>query len=53
MQNQLPDIDPLHYHALQDTNNALKLEIQRLSLIEQNFKTLEQKVCLESLKCIV
>ena len=38
------DIDPLHYHALQDTNNALKSEINRLSSFEQKCIILEEKV---------
>lgn len=37
-------IDPLQYNALFETNQALKNELQRLSLFELKCKTLEKEV---------
>ena len=42
--NHPPAIDPLELDALKDTNEALKTEVQRLSLFELKSKTLEKEV---------
>lgn len=43
---QQPQIDPLELNALKDTNEALKTEVQRLSLFELKSKSLEKEVIL-------
>ena len=40
-----PTIDPLQYNALMETNEALKSELQRLSVFELKCKSLEKVVC--------
>lgn len=41
--NQKP-IDPILYNALQDTNDALKIEVQRMAIFEQKCLSLEKEV---------
>ena len=43
-QNNAPTIDPLQYNALVETNEALKTELQRLSVFELKCKALEKEV---------
>jgi hypothetical protein len=44
-QKNVPSIDPLQYNALVETNEALKTELQRLSVFELKCKALEKEVC--------
>ncbi len=37
-------VDPLEYNAMMETNQALKSELQRLSVIELKYKQLEKEV---------
>jgi hypothetical protein len=43
-QKNAPTIDPLQYNALMETNEALKSELQRLSVFELKCKALEKEV---------
>ena len=45
--NNIPLIDPLQYNALMEANQALKAELQRLSIFELKCKSLEKEVRIE------